>query len=71
MLSIHQIHKKTAKENLKFDGTFEEAKQKTKELVEESVNRDLFQMYLLVLFCQVVSILQWCLIVWLKIQQVK
>ena len=36
-LSIHQIHKKTAKEDLKFDGTFEEAKQKTKELVEESV----------------------------------
>ena len=37
-LSIHQIHNKTAKEDLKFDGTFEEAKQKTKELVEESVN---------------------------------
>lgn len=36
-LSIYQIHKKTAKEDLKFDGTFEEAKQKTKELVEESV----------------------------------
>ena len=37
-LSIHQIHKKTAKEDLKFDGTFEEAKQNTKELVEESVD---------------------------------
>ena len=37
MLSIHQIQKKTVNENLKFDGTFDEAKQKTKELIEESV----------------------------------
>ena len=36
-LSIHQIEQKTEKENLKFDGTFDEAKQKTKELIEESV----------------------------------
>lgn len=36
-LSIHQIIKKPEKLNSKFTGTFNEAKQKTKELVEESV----------------------------------
>ena len=37
-LSIHQIQQKTESENLKFDGTFKEAKKKTKELIEESVH---------------------------------
>ena len=36
-LSIHQIQKKSEKVNSKFTGTFNAAKQKTKELVEESV----------------------------------
>jgi asparagine synthase (glutamine-hydrolysing) len=36
-LSIHKIQKELVKENAKFSGTFNEAKQKTKELVEESV----------------------------------
>ena len=36
-LSIHQIQKKPEKEHSKFIGTFNDAKQKTKELIEESV----------------------------------